>query len=558
MGYKVLYRKYRPDDFNNLIGQDYTKSMLINIINSEKYGHAYIFTGQRGTGKTSSAKLFAKSINCLMPENGNPCGKCQNCLNFNDSVDIVELDAASNNGVDDMRLLLENVKLVPAAMKYKVYIIDEVHMLTTQAFNALLLTLEEPPSHVVFILATTDIQKVPITVLSRCQRFDFRPISSKDIFTRLRYISDLEQINISDEAIYEISYLAAGGMRDALSILDQMSKTKDEITVDSIISNFGTISIEKINELLDNFINKKYSFCINFLENVKNQGVYYSIFLEKLINELRNRCLLIKMNKLNYDFDVLYNLILDLNNCLSGININVNPYVMIELTFMKYFDSVENTNAIEQPVIIEKKEIIEQINNEDNKFSETPLEENKEKLINIKEKDKQEEKISEEISTVSNINITNEEFKFKKIRINNTFCGADKKYKMDYLEKWRNFIEFLNINDKYLLSLIVDSTIEVASDKNILISVSNINTCYLINKTINSIESLFNQINNLNVKIVALSNEEWMEARAEYIKNKNNPYSYIDEEEEENLMEENSELEKLAIEIFGSEVIEFE
>ena len=220
MEYKVLYRKYRPQDFDSVVGQEYTTTLLKNIVKDDKISHAYIFTGPRGTGKTSSAKIFARAINCLDSKDGNPCNKCQNCKIANENPDIIEIDAASNNSVDDIRDLIENSRLAAAVSKYKVYIIDEFHMLSTSAFNALLLTLEEPPSNVVFILATTDIQSVPITVLSRCQRFDFRPISNEDIVERLKFVCKKEKIKISDEALDEISYMSNGGLRDALSILD--------------------------------------------------------------------------------------------------------------------------------------------------------------------------------------------------------------------------------------------------------------------------------------------------------------------------------------------------
>ena len=183
-----------------------------------KSSHAYLFTGPRGTGKTSTAKIFSKALNCLNPRDGNPCNECSACLSFGSSPDIIELDAASNSGVDDIREIINNAKLVPSELKYKIYIIDEVHMLSTGAFNALLLTLEEPPEHVVFILATTEIQKVPITILSRCQRFDFKPINTNDMIDRLKKIAKDEKIKITDEALEEISTISAGGMRDALGI----------------------------------------------------------------------------------------------------------------------------------------------------------------------------------------------------------------------------------------------------------------------------------------------------------------------------------------------------
>src|SRR5574344_1876839 len=212
MPYKVLYRKYRPQDFNDLYGQESIKKILMDSIINNKIAHAYIFCGPRGTGKTSTAKLFAKTINCENPNNGIPCGKCNACLNYEDSPDIIEIDAASNNGVDEIRELRDNIKILPTFSKYKIYIIDEVHMLSQSAWNAFLKTLEEPPKHVIFILATTEIQKIPITVLSRCQRYTFKKITKDVIKQRLLTISKEEQIEISDEASDYIAELADGGL----------------------------------------------------------------------------------------------------------------------------------------------------------------------------------------------------------------------------------------------------------------------------------------------------------------------------------------------------------
>jgi len=224
MKYKVLYRKYRPTNFENIVGQDYIIKTLKNSIINDNISHAYIFSGPRGTGKTSTAKVFSKAINCINKNNGSPCEKCEFCTNFTENPDIIEIDAASNNGVDEIRNLIDNIKLTPTNGKYKVYIIDEVHMLTTSAFNALLLTLEEPPSHAIFILATTNIENVPITILSRCQRFDFQKISIDSLVDKLQEICKKENIEIEEDALYEIAYLSEGGLRDALSLLDQLSK----------------------------------------------------------------------------------------------------------------------------------------------------------------------------------------------------------------------------------------------------------------------------------------------------------------------------------------------
>ena len=222
MNYKVLYRKYRPDNFENIVGLEYVKKILKNSIVNNKIAHAYIFSGPRGTGKTSTAKVFAKSINCLDSKDGEACGKCVNCQNFATNTDIIEIDAASNNGVDQIREITNNIKLAPTMSKYKVYIIDEVHMLSQSAFNALLLTLEDPPAHVIFILATTNIESVPITILSRCQRFDFKKIGFQQIIDRLKYICEQEKIDIDDEALNEIAYISDGGLRDARSYCERL------------------------------------------------------------------------------------------------------------------------------------------------------------------------------------------------------------------------------------------------------------------------------------------------------------------------------------------------
>ena len=229
--YQALYRKYRPDNFNDVVGQDVIKKTIINEINNNKLSHAYLFCGPRGTGKTSIAKLIAKLINCENQKDGIPCGKCSSCENYKNNVDIVEIDAASNNGVEEIRELRSKVNLLPANSKYKVYIIDEVHMLSIGAFNALLKTLEEPPAHVIFILATTEINKIPTTIVSRCQRFDFSKISSSQIYSRLKKIAREEKIDITDKALEEISKLTDGGLRDAIGLLDKViSYTNEEIT----------------------------------------------------------------------------------------------------------------------------------------------------------------------------------------------------------------------------------------------------------------------------------------------------------------------------------------
>ncbi len=244
MAYQALYRKYRPQTFSSVVGQEHITETLKNELMQGKTVHAYLFTGTRGTGKTSCAKILARAVNCLSPVSGDPCLECESCriISNGENTDIVEIDAASNNGVDSIRELREQINFAPAASKYRVYIIDEVHMLSQGAFNALLKTLEEPPEHVIFILATTEVHKLPATILSRCQRFDFRRIDSAKIAERIQYVAQQEGITVTDDAATLIAAAADGGMRDALSILDLCAsgnKQIDQATVENVCAMAG-------------------------------------------------------------------------------------------------------------------------------------------------------------------------------------------------------------------------------------------------------------------------------------------------------------------------------
>jgi len=283
----VLYRKYRPQGFDNLIGQNHVKNTLENSIKHNKVAHAYLFTGPRGTGKTSAAKIFAKLLNCQSPIDYNPCGECVCCQDSN--TDIIEMDAASNNGVDDIRDLREKVNYAPAFGKKKVYIIDEVHMLSTAAFNALLKTLEEPPAHIVFILATTEPHKIPATILSRCQRYDFRRISQDDIVHRMKTIVEAESVEIEEQALRLISQIAAGGMRDALSLLDQaISKVEGKVTLQDIIEITGAVDTRKIGTLIQYINQSNIEGALEHFNTCFESGQEPHFFLEEMMIYLRD------------------------------------------------------------------------------------------------------------------------------------------------------------------------------------------------------------------------------------------------------------------------------
>lgn len=252
MAYVALYRKWRPQGFDSLVGQEAVRTALTNALETGRIAHAYLFAGPRGTGKTSTAKILAKAVNCEHGPTPNPCNKCQNCVRINDgtSMDVFEIDAASNRGIDEIRDLREKVAFAPVNGRYKVYIIDEVHMLTTEAFNALLKTLEEPPPHVIFILATTEPHKIPATIHSRCQRFDFKRVTDSDIVKRLREVADGSGIAADDDALQLIAVQADGGMRDALSLLDQCGVMAERVSAETVRSVLGIVGREALRELI--------------------------------------------------------------------------------------------------------------------------------------------------------------------------------------------------------------------------------------------------------------------------------------------------------------------
>ena len=328
MNYKVLYRKYRPDGFDTLIGQKHVVEILKNSIKEQKLAHAYLFSGPRGTGKTSTARILAKSVNCLDNKNGIACEKCENCLSFNGNPDIIEIDAASNNGVDEIRELINNVKIMPTSLKYKVYIIDEVHMLSQSAFNALLLTLEEPPEHVIFILATTNLESVPITIVSRCQRFEFHRITDKDIVERLKFVCDEENIKYEDDGLKEIAILADGGLRDALSILDQLSKNEEVITSTLVANEIGSISNKKIEDLVQSLGENDILNIEKIFDELQSSNLNYKVFVKKVIEVLSNLGvkLLTSPEVSRLSFDDCKNLVLELNNILMKINITLRKF----------------------------------------------------------------------------------------------------------------------------------------------------------------------------------------------------------------------------------------
>ena len=292
MAYVALYRAYRPQKFSDVVGQQHIIKTLQNAIKLNKVAHAYLFCGPRGTGKTTLAKIMAKALNCEHGPNIEPCDECEICKGIQKGsiTDVVEIDAASNNGADDIRALRDSVKYLPSVGKYKIYIIDEVHMLSNAAFNALLKTLEEPPKHVVFILATTEPYKLPNTILSRCQRFDFQAISVDDILKRLHIVAEAENVKMTEEAFNQIAGSAEGGMRDALSLFDQTISysVNEEITLDDVLAVSGNVSYTKIIELLNNCLDGENTQALKIIDSIIKEGKEVPRIINHIILLLRD------------------------------------------------------------------------------------------------------------------------------------------------------------------------------------------------------------------------------------------------------------------------------
>ena len=540
MGYQTLYRKYRPKNLNEVYGQKIITKILFNAIQTNKIAHAYLFTGPRGCGKTSIAKIVARMVNCTNLENGLPCNKCNNCLESiqDNCVDIIEIDAASNNGVDEIRELKNNVTILPSTLKYKVYIIDEVHMLSTGAFNALLKTLEEPPEHVIFILATTDLEKVPITIVSRCQTLEFKKINNKDMFERLKEISKLENISIDDAAINEIIDQSDGGMRDAIGLLDLASSyTNENISQEDITTINGNLSMYEIEELSNLIINNKIKETINKIIEYKNGGKDLIKLTEKIIKYISS----IMMNNNSTNICMIYETLLECVSNMKRNNMDYN-YLLLSLYKIDLFTKEScNSNKCDE-LIIEKKESVENI-------SQPKIDE-----MQIKEKEPS-KKIEKSLKIIN----------IKDTRVNNTFAGADKNILKDYKDKWSD-LENYTLDRKYgsYVCELIDLTPVVASLDYLVLTHKYDSFVEKGNNNINKYEKVINELMNKSVKMVFITEKEWNEYKKDYIdkNSKGIKYQIIDEQIEEiknvEEKEEKNDIIEKANELFNNIDIEIE
>ena len=523
--YQALYRKYRPKTFDEVAGQEVVVKTLKNSVTNNKINHAYLFAGPRGCGKTTIAKIFAKLVNCENSSNGIPCNKCVCCTQSNEqNMDVIEMDAASNNGVDEIREINNKVKLAPTLGKYKIYIIDEVHMLTIGAFNALLKTLEEPPAHVIFILATTDPHKVPITILSRCQRFDLKKISDEQIYNRLKYICDNENIKIEEDAIFEIARLGDGSLRDAISILDQVvAYTNETITLNDIHEVNGTISQDNVFELINCAVNNNLTGVINKINEYSNRGKSIVKITEEIILFLRNSILFKTTSDFVEDKKNIYREITKkvstkkmleyisiMNEYLLDMKKFSNPKMILELAFIKLLDEKEfndKKNEGEEKVIEKKESSIKKDLDKNSKINDQNIDE---ETLNQNDKNL-EKKISKvEIDNKLNEQILQELNDFVEIRVNNTLSKFSKKETLEFKNTLKKIMDYV-MDEKYNIyaTMILDGELKAVSDEYAIFTYATSHLSNLFNENIINIENLINEIFNKHYKVVAVDLEKW-------------------------------------------------
>lgn len=571
MEYLALYRKYRPAALEEMVGQSEIRKIIASSIKNGTISHAYLFSGPRGTGKTTTAKIMAKMVNCEHLVDDNPCNECASCLSVASGSDIIEIDAASNNGVDEIRDLREKANLVPSVCKYKVYIIDEVHMLTNQAFNALLKTLEEPPKHVIFILATTEYYKIPLTITSRCQKFQFNKIEVVDIVKKLREIADLEKIEISDEALYEIAKISDGGMRDSINFLDQLrSFAQGNITLSNVYEVCGNVSLEEIAKLLGNIKEGNLEEITVFLENLNNNGKNYGKFLEDVMLFLKDLILykkdvslkliktdesyLKKLSELYTLKDIFY--VIDvINGLVDKIKFVSRQSVVVISNFLLMANKFNSEDEEEVVVKVEKSKVSQPKKEEyDLAFSFTSNDENKGESLPVDTVN-----VNNKVGTLNNeISIKN-----KDIIINNAFALADKKLKISLQEKWSNVSDYLT--DNHYSSVVgkwTDVKIEVVGGEYIIFTVLYESLIDGIYSNIKLSNDFVNTVLDGKYNYVVITDEEWNKNKDEYINNIKNGIKY--ELKELQVEEKNKEIEKKEVtivdrlfDIVGEENIEF-
>ncbi len=517
MSYIALYRKWRPLSFEDVVEQNHVVNTLKNSIKQDRIAHAYLFCGTRGTGKTTMAKIFARAINCTNPQNGNPCNQCETCKGIlgGNILDVIEIDAASNNSVDNIREIRDEVVYTPSQAKYKVYIIDEVHMLSTGAFNALLKTLEEPPSHVVFILATTEPHKLPATILSRCQKFEFRRITVESIVERLQEISDKNDVEISAQALKLVAKMSEGALRDAISILDQcMSLGRQEISYDDVLAVVGIVNSEFMAEMVDGIIAKNIDIIFELIDRLVMDGKDIGNFLSDMVSYYRN-LLIVKVtgkpeeiiavstdelsklinqaNKLEQE-QIIY-IIKELSQLESAIKWSTQPRILLEVALIK---------ICRQDFSLDKENIIDRL---------TLLEQKLQKgyfVSNENVKAKEVDELKYEVKQKEN----------RMTKENSNSKSTETKYKGTALKNWNEILNELKNSGRMVVYTNLLDTRAVFLEDNIIGIVFNLGSEFkkmLVSKAqnIEVIESVIEKALGQKVKVKCIDNEDYSEKKEE-------------------------------------------
>ncbi len=574
--YQALYRKYRPMDFDSVVGQSSIVKTLKNSIIHHSFSHAYLFIGPRGTGKTTLSKIFARNINCLDPKDGCACGKCSACLySFSkECMDILEIDAASNNGVDEIRELRNKISLVPTELKYKVYIIDEVHMLSIGAFNALLKTLEEPPEHAVFILATTDPQKIPETIVSRCQTFSFQKFNSSFLFDRLDFVCKKENIDIDPEVLSNIADISDGGMRDALGLLDKLASfSNGKITLDDFYEINGVVSNSDLSKLFDYILTGNISDFLNLLHKFDYNGKNLIQIMNQLLIYTRNILVDYYLNKnnINYSINLIEKFASTINENMFDIKKSSNTIISIELFILKFINDnvlVNNNISIVDSSINSTNSTAEKEIDDNSSIDNYKTVESDVSIVEISDENRDEDVFSDDIvdkdssfniiSSFSNIKNIDE---IIKARVNNTLAFADKTLLKDEAKLFDLLKDFtFDQQIGYIVCALLDSNLRVVSADSIILSYDSTAIVKQNLSILDKMMEVYSKITGSSKKIAIISDDEWNSLKNEYISNLKNGIKYNFIPEPEVIFEESDKddiISSSAIDLFG-DIVEIE